>query len=71
MIEAAFQNALDASSEHVGRTSTTHNAIEFLYFLEDNLGPEWDQEYGKQIRSLIKKREPDIIWTSAQFIRIT
>ena len=62
MIEATFQNALDASSKYVGRTGTTHSAVKFLYYLEDNLGSEWDQEYGQQIRSLIGKRGSDIIW---------
>ena len=62
MIKATFQNALDASIKYVGRTGTTYNAVQFLYFLEDNLGSDWNDEYGHQIRSLIKERGSDIIW---------
>ena len=62
MIEAIFQTALDKSSKYIGRTGTTYSAVKFLYALEDELGADWDQEYGQIIRALIGKRGLDIIW---------
>jgi len=59
MFEAAFQNALDASSKYIGRTGTTHCIAQFRASLENQLGKDFDLE---PIRILIRKRGSDIIW---------